>query len=60
MYSYSGDREVKPLAWELFAYYNLSKRTQLYLQYGGINNDAEEYLGASRKYSANFGLIHNF
>lgn len=60
LYSYSGDREVKPLAWELFAYYNLSKRTQLYLQYGGINNDAEEYLGASRKYSANFGLIHNF
>ena len=54
------DKEVKPVAWELFALYNLSKRTQLYVQYGGINNDAKAYLAASRKYSFGLGMIHDF
>lgn len=55
----SGD-EIKPLAWELFSTYDLSKRTQLYVQYGGIDNDAKDFNEAERKYSASFGLIHNF
>ena len=52
--------DLDPLAWELFGTYDLSKRSQLYLQYGGVNSDAEDWLGASRKYSVGFGLIHNF
>ena len=59
-YAYDTDREVKPLAWELFATYDLSKRTQLYVQYGGTNNDAETFNAAERKYSASIGMIHNF
>lgn len=54
------DREVKPLAWELFAKYKLSNRTTLYVQYGGINNDAKEFQAAMRKYSASFGITHMF
>ena len=55
-----GADDIEPLAWELFANYNLSKRTQLYAQYGGMNKDAQTFNDASRKYSASFGIIHNF
>lgn len=58
-YDLAGDK-VKPLAWELFATYDLSKRTQLYIQYGGMDSDAKDFNGAERKYSAAFGLIHSF
>lgn len=54
------DKKVKPFAWELYALYNMSKRTQLYAQVGGTNNDAKMYNDATRKYSAGFGLIHSF
>ncbi|MGL4667855.1 MAG: porin [Saezia sp.] len=49
-----------PLAFELFAKYKLSDRTQLYAQTGMLNKDAERWMGASRKYSASLGIIHNF
>lgn len=56
---YAGN-DVKPLAWELFTTYDLSNRTQLYVQYGGMNNDAKKFNEAARKYSASFGMIHHF
>lgn len=59
-YSQTDGDKIKPLAWELFTTYDLSRRTQLYVQYGGMNNDAKEYNLASRKYSASFGIIHSF
>ena len=55
-----GVDDIEPLAWELFATYNMSQRTQLYAQYGGMNKDAQSFNGASRKYSASLGIIHNF
>ncbi|MGL4667400.1 MAG: porin [Saezia sp.] len=55
-----GTEKVKPIAWELYSTYSMSQRTQLYAQYGGINNDARDFNGAARKYSAGFGIIHNF
>lgn len=58
----AGDK-YKPQAWELFAKYKLSDRTQLYAQYGGINSKAEQFNAIGdegRKYSASFGVIHNF
>lgn len=57
---YQADDRIKPLAWELFANYKLSNRTSLYAQYGGLNGKAETFQGADRKYSASFGIIHNF
>lgn len=54
------DKKVKPLAIELFGKYNLSKRSQIYMQAGWINGDAKVYQGAKRKYSASIGLIHKF
>lgn len=57
---YTADNEIKPLAWEIFANYKLSNRTSLYAQYGGMNNKAEAFQNADRKYSASFGIIHNF
>ena len=54
------DKKVKPLSIELFGKYNLSKRSQIYMQAGWINSDAKTYQGASRKYSASVGLIHSF
>lgn len=59
-YAYDTDKKVKPLAWELYALYNMSKRTQFYAQYGGMDSDAKAYNEASRKYSASFGIIHSF
>lgn len=59
-YSQIDGEKIKPLAWELFTTYDLSRRTQFYVQYGGMNNDAKEYNLASRKYSASFGIIHSF
>ena len=52
--------EGKPTAWEIFCYYNLSKRTMLYAQYGGINSSAKKFIEASRKSSITFGLSHHF
>lgn len=60
VYTVDIDNKIKPFAWELFATYDLSKRTQLYAQYGGINNDAKQYNSAERKYSASIGIIHRF
>lgn len=59
-YSWDEDKKVKPLAWTLFANYNLSKRTTFYAMYGGIDSDAKEFLGASRKYSVAAGIHHSF
>lgn len=59
-YPYEHDKKVKPLAWELFATYNMSKRTMLYFMYGGINKDAKEFADAERKYSAVAGIVHSF
>ena len=57
----NGDNvKVKPFAWELFTYYNLSKRTSLYLTVGGLDNDAEAFQRAQRNYSAVAGIIHRF
>lgn len=58
-YSEDGDK-IKPLAWQLFAFYNLSKRTNLYALYGGINNDAKVFVNALRRNSFAVGLLHNF
>ena len=58
--AYETDDKVKPLAWELYATYSLSNRTQLYAQYGGMDSDAQKFNNAARKYSAGFGIIHNF
>lgn len=52
--------DLDPKAFELFAKYKLSARTQLYAQAGYMNKDAKIYNGASRKYSASLGIIHRF
>lgn len=59
-FDYEVDKKVKPLAWELYALYNMSKRTQMYVQYGGMDSDAKAFNEASRKYSASLGIIHSF
>ena len=59
-YSPVDGEKIKPFAWELFATYSLSQRTQLYAQYGGMDSDAKEFNEASRKYSAGIGIIHSF
>lgn len=52
--------DLDPLAFELFAKYKLSDRTQLYAQTGYLNKDARDFQVASRKYSASFGIQHRF
>lgn len=54
------DRKIKPLAWELTATYTFSKRTWMYMTYGGINNDAKDFAQAERKYSVAVGVVHSF
>ena len=54
----AGDYDA--LALELFAKYKVSNRTQLYLQTGYLNSDAEDWNQAGRKYSASFGIVHRF
>lgn len=61
LWSFTGTEKAKPWALEVFATYDLSKRTQLYAQAGAISGDNYDYfMGGSRKYSASFGIIHNF
>ena len=58
--TYKGADGERPLAWALFGNYTLSRNTSLYLQYGRINSDAQNVLGATRRYSTAIGITHNF
>ncbi|MNV28894.1 hypothetical protein D3C71_1201000 [compost metagenome] len=47
-------------AFELFANYNLSKRTRLYVIAAGANNDAKLARNLLRKHSLSAGGLHRF
>lgn len=47
-------------AYELFANYNLSKRTMLYAAYGGLNSEGKVAKGTTGSNTFGMGVVHRF
>lgn len=48
------------MAYELFANYNLSKRTMLYAGYGGLNKEGKVVKGTTGSNTFGLGVVHKF